>query len=56
MAIFEVCFQNGIELEMKWIPRAHNQLADYISKIQDFDDWKIDPKLFLFIDFSLVHN
>lgn len=52
MAIFEVCFQNGIKLEMEWVPRAQNQLADYISRIQDFDDWKIDPNLFLFFDFS----
>jgi hypothetical protein len=52
MAIFEICFQNAIKLVMVWIPRAQNQLADYISRIPDFDDLKIDPNLFLFIDFS----
>ena len=30
MAIFELCFQHGIKLEMEWIPRAKNELADYI--------------------------
>ena len=53
MAIFEVCFKNGIKLEMEWVPRAKNQLADYISRIQDFDDWKIDPNLFLFFLFFM---
>ena len=52
MATFEMCFQCGIKLEMEWIPRAQKQLADYISKIQDFDDWMIDTNLFLFIDLS----
>ena len=33
MAIYEVCFQNGIKLEMEWIPRSQNELADYISRI-----------------------
>lgn len=47
MAIFEVCFQNDIKLEMEWIPRVQNQLADYISRIQDFDDRKVDPTLFV---------
>ena len=35
LAIYEVCFQ---KLEMEWIPRSQNELADYISRIQDFDD------------------
>ena len=46
MAIFGVCFQYGIKLEMEWIPIAQNQLADYISRIQDCDDWMVDPNLF----------
>ena len=24
-------------------------MADYISRIQDFDDWKLDPDLFHFL-------
>ena len=50
MAIFELCFQHGIKLEMEWIPRAKNELADYISKMQDYDDWMIDPSMFTFFD------
>ena len=66
MAIYEMCFQNGIKLEMEWIPRSQNQLADYISRIQDYDDWMIDPNVFSFVNmawgphtidcFAAVHN
>ena len=52
MAIYEVCFQNGIKLEMEWIPRSQNELADYISRIQDFDDWMVDPNFFNFINMA----
>jgi len=24
---------------MEWIPRSDNEVADYLSKIVDFDDW-----------------
>ena len=41
MATYEACFQNGIKLEMEWIPRSQNQIADYISRITDADDWMI---------------
>ena len=26
-------------LEPEWIPRDHNQIADYLSRIVDYDDW-----------------
>ena len=38
--IFETCFEFGIRLDMEWIPRSLNDKADYVSHIQDFDDWK----------------
>ena len=55
-AIYEVCFQNGIKLEMEWIPRFWNELADYISRIQDSDDWMINPDFFNFVNLSWVHT
>ena len=39
-------------LEMEWIPTAQNQLADYISRIQDFDDWMFDPNMFICVDMA----
>ena len=50
MAIFEVCFQYNFKLVMEWIPRSHNDIADCISRIQDYDDWMVDPALFMSID------
>ena len=50
LSIFEFCFQQGIRLDMEWIPRTLNDKADYISHIQDFDDWKISPQIFSWID------
>ena len=46
MSIFETCFQNSIKLEMEWIPRRDNKFADYISRIRDFDDWKVNLCIF----------
>ena len=50
MSIFETCFQYSIKLGMDWIPRSDNDIADYISKVRDFDDWKINPAIFDSLD------
>ena len=50
MSIFELCFSAGIKLEMEWIPRDANELADYASRIREHDDWKLDPVLFVILD------
>ena len=52
MAIFEICFQHSIKLEVEWIPRAQNERADFVSRIVDHDDWSLDPCLFQVIDAS----
>ena len=45
--IFQFCAEHSIRLEVQWIPRKENEKADYISRLIDFDDWHITPKLFL---------
>ena len=37
--IFKLCMKNSIRMEEEWIPRSKNEKADYLSKIQDSDDW-----------------
>ena len=32
-----------------WVPQEQNQLADYLSKLTDVDDWGISPDFFLWI-------
>lgn len=44
--IFEICYQRNIKLAIHWIPREQNQLADYISKFHDGDDWQLHPRYF----------
>lgn len=38
--------QNDILLTVAWINRNHNFEADYMSKVEDPDDWSISCKLF----------
>ena len=39
VSISRLCLLNGISIIPHWIPRCQNQLADFISKIIDYDDW-----------------
>ena len=48
--IFETCMKYALKLEMEWVPRSQNERADCISKIVDFDDWKLNPCLFDYLD------
>ena len=50
LSIFELCFQHNIKLEMEWVPRSANELADYMSHVRDFDDWMVNPSLFQYLD------
>ena len=50
MSIFQTCLQHCIKLEMEWIPRTKNELADYASRIVDFDDWQVNPGVFRLLD------
>ena len=35
---------------MEWIPHRLNNKADYISRIQDFNDWSTSPQFFSWVD------
>ena len=37
--IFQTAKDNKIDLEVEGIPSTHNERADYLSKIVDYDDW-----------------
>ena len=43
LAIFETSVGARIRLEPEWIHRADNEIADYISRITDYDDWSLNP-------------
>ena len=52
LAIFSVSAANNIRIDPNWIPRAENDLADYLSHITDYDDWSLDHATFISIDLA----
>ena len=42
--------RHQIRIEPEWIPREENEMADYCSRIIDYDDWMLDPELFSMLD------
>ena len=50
LKVFKACIQYNIRLEPEWIPREKNELADYVSRIVDYDDWQLDPAVFAMLN------
>ena len=48
--IFRMALRYQISIEPEWIPRDLNGLADYISKIVDYDDWMLNPEVVISLD------
>ena len=49
----EFCTTHDISLDVQWIPRGENKIADAISRepeILDTDDWGISPSFFQFLE------
>ena len=46
LKIFDTTAKNNISLDVCWIPRENNELADKFSKEIDYDDWYVTPELF----------
>lgn len=40
--IFGYCFTGDISIEVQWRPREEDTFADYLSKLQDQDDWMVN--------------
>jgi hypothetical protein len=49
LRLFWFCHDHQIELIPKWIPREQNQLADYLSKVEEVDDFGLQPSMFEFV-------
>ena len=50
LSVFQLCVVHHVTIEPEWIPREENELADYISKLRDYDDWMVHPIIFQQID------
>lgn len=50
-SFFSLYMQEGISIDIQWVPREQNTKTDYISKMIDHEDWGIsDDFFFAFID------
>ena len=53
MKIFFLCLENGISLEVEWIPRRLNEAADSASReaeMVDTDDWQLSDDFFTILN------
>ena len=47
--IVDLCAKYDVIITPIWVPREENQLADYLSKLTDADDWGIHPHIFQWV-------
>ncbi len=45
--ICKLCEENNIDLQVKWIQRTRNMVADELSRFVGLDDWGISESLML---------
>ena len=50
LRIFSMCLLNCITLEVEWIPRSANDRADFLSRVVDYDDWRVKRDYFLLVE------
>lgn len=48
--IFLLSKEHDASIDIEWIPRSENEVADYLSKIVDFDDWCVKDSYFRAVD------
>ena len=41
LAIFSISLARDIHIEPEWIPRRDNEIADYLSRVVNYDDWSL---------------
>ena len=50
MDIYRSCLLNGVNIDMQWIPRDLNSVADDISKFIHYDDYMMNDAVFNALD------
>ena len=50
MEIFLLSKEHNVSIDIEWIPHLDNEVADYLSKIVDFDDWCVRDSYFWAVD------
>ena len=49
VSLFEFCKLHNISLDVQWIPRNQNEVADVLSREIDFDDWGVSRTFFQYM-------
>lgn len=49
-AICVTCLKHNVFFKVEWIPRAQNEIADYISRIINTDDCRNAVHIFEYLD------
>lgn len=50
LSIMSLCTRHNIDLDIQWVPRSENVIADNISKIRDTDEWEVSGEFFSFME------
>ena len=48
--LYWFCLLIGVTLQVLWVPRKENAEADALSKLDDTDDWQLNPEIFRSLD------
>ena len=46
LATFLICISSHIHIELEWVPKEQNQIADYYSRLIDYDDYRLNSVIF----------
>jgi hypothetical protein len=49
LEIYADCLKHKIDISIDWVPREENEIADALSKTEDFDDWSIQDRIFNYL-------
>jgi hypothetical protein len=52
--VFDLCRMHNVTLVPVWIPRDQNQIADFLSRCADCDDWSLNRDLFQVLEIKLM--
>ena len=50
LKVFALAIRHQIRIDPEWIPRKENEMADYLSRIIDVDDWMLNPEVYRVLD------
>ena len=50
LKVLNIAIQYQLHLEPEWVPRELNQRADLLSRIVNYDNWFLNPAVFVWLD------